>query len=360
MMTMNRLILTLGLAAALGLGACGGKPKSDAKREARAVTVVAVSSREIEGGLTASGNLVPREDTAVFPQISGYRVAKVLADEGVWVKAGQPLLQLDDTLLRAQVAQADALAAQQAAIAAQAEAQAARVKGAESADLLSQEQIDARRYQARSARALADAQAAAARDVKTRQSMMVVRAPVSGQVIERNVRLGDMATMGGATPWYRIAKDGEVELLAQVNEESLEKLKPGQHARVSLADGSEIEGVIRLVSPSIDSASRLGKVRILLPVRPNVRAGGFARATFEGGTRSTLSVPESAVRYDGDGAAVLTVDANGKLSRVSVTTGVRGGGYVELLTGPAAGAMVVAKAAAMLNPGDLVKPVSGP
>lgn len=360
MMTMNRLFFTLGLAATLGLGACGDKPKTEAKREARAVTVVAVASREIEGGLTASGNLVPREDTAIFPQISGYRVAKVFTDEGAWVKAGQPLIQLDDTLLRAQVAQAEALAAQQAAIAAQAEGQAARVKGAESAELLSQEQIDARRYQAASARALANAQAAAARDVKIRQAMMVVRAPVSGQVIERNVRLGDMATMGGATPWYRLAKDGQVEVLAQVNEESLEKLKAGQHARVTLADGSSVDGVVRLVSPSIDATSRLGKVRILLPVRPNVRAGGFARAVFQGGARSALAVPESAVRYDGDGAAVLTVDANGRLSRFPVTTGVHGGGFVELLTGPAAGATVVAKAAAMLNPGDFVKPVSGP
>ena len=95
--------LALGLAASLG--ACQKKAAETARQQARTVTVVAVAPREIEGGLIASGALIPREDTAIFPQITGYRVAQVLADEGMWVKAGQPLARMDDTLLRAQLAQ---------------------------------------------------------------------------------------------------------------------------------------------------------------------------------------------------------------------------------------------------------------
>jgi len=98
-------------------------------------------------------------------------------------------------------------------------------------------------------------------------------------------------------------------------------------------------------------------VRITLPIRPDVRAGGFASASFLGVTRSASAVPETAVRYDAEGASVMVVGADDRVQRVPVTTGQRGGGYVELLSGPADGATVVDRAGAMLVPGDFVRPV---
>ena len=91
-------------------------------------------------------------------------------------------------------------------------------------------------------------------------------------------------------------------------------------------------------------------------LRPDIRAGGFASATFVGASRPALAVPETAVRYDADGAAVMLVGADDKVLRAPVRTGQRGGGYVELVTGPPAGSRVVQKAAAMLVPGDIIRP----
>jgi HlyD family secretion protein len=344
----------LALSLAAGAAGCAKKAGESARQQARAVSVITVEPRAIEGGLVASGALVPREDVAVFPQLTGYRVAKVLADEGEWVKAGQPLVQLDDVLLRAQLAQQTALVAQQNALAAEAEAEAQRVKGLDNEGLLSQEQIDSRRNAARSARAQAQAQEALASDARTREALMIVRAPYAGLVIQRAVRFGDQS--GGTTPWFRIAKDGQIELAADLSEDALGKIKPGAQAKVTLADGTEVPGVVRLVSPAIDTTTRLGRVRVSLPVRPDVRAGGFARATFLGVTRSASAVPETAVRYDAEGASVMAVGADDRVARVPVTTGQRGEGYVELLTGPPVGTRVVEKASAMLVPGDYVRP----
>ena len=163
---------------------------------------------------------------------------------------------------------------------------------------------------------------------------MTVRAPYAGLVIERNVRQGDLSG-AGTTPWFRIAKDGQVELAADVPEVSLNLLKPGLPAQVTLADGATVNGVVRIVSPRVDTTTKLGRVRVSLPVRPEVRSGGFAKASFSGVARPSPAVPETAVRYDAEGASVLVVDANNKVSLVKVTTGVHGQGYVELLTGPA-------------------------
>jgi HlyD family secretion protein len=359
---MNRHLIptavALALAAAGGLSGCEKKVAESAREQARSVTVVSVEPREIQGGLVASGSLIPREDTAIFPQISGYRVAEVLVDEGSPVRAGQPLARLDDTLLRAQLDQQVALAKQQKAAAARADEEAARVKGLDTKGILAQEQIDQRRFAATAADAQAAAQVAAVHDVETREALMTLRSPYDGLVIERNVRPGDMSATGAANPWFRIAKGGLVELAADVGEETLDKMRVGMPVEVTLADGAKVIGHIRLVSPRVDAATKLGRVRIALPVRSDIRAGGFASGAFLGFTRSTLSVPETAVRYDANGAAVMVVGADDRVARVPVTTGQRGGGFVELLSGPPAGSRVVQKAGAMLVPGDIVRPVA--
>lgn len=348
--------IAAGLVLGLALTACARKPEGKAAPPpSRVVTVVAVAPRAIEGGLIASGTLVPREDTAIFSDLSGFRVSRVLVDEGTWVRAGQPMAQLDDTLLRAQLDQQNALAAQQQVQAERAEAEAARVKGLDDEGVLSQEQVEARRFAARAARAQANAQAASARDLRVREGKMTLRAPYAGLVIERNVRPGDPA--GGANAWFRLAKDGQIELAADVSENALTKLRPGATAEVTLADGEQVRGVVRLVSPRVDANTKLGKVRISLPVMSQIRSGGFARASFTGVSVAHLAVPETAVRYDADGAAVMVVGADNKITRVAVSTGQRGGGFVELLSGPQEGAWVVAKAATMLVSGDVVKPV---
>ena len=71
----------LPLAAVLALAACKKPPeKVSEKDQARAVRVVRVEPRSIVGGLTASGDLLPREEAAVMPEVTGYRVARVMVD----------------------------------------------------------------------------------------------------------------------------------------------------------------------------------------------------------------------------------------------------------------------------------------
>jgi HlyD family secretion protein len=348
----------LPLAAALALAGCH-KPKPAAQTadaQARAVTVAAVQQRPITGALAASGDLVARQEAAVMPEVNGYRVAAVLADVGDYVHAGQVLVRLDPALIQAQLAQQEALAAQADAQAKQAEDEAARVRGLDNQGVLSQEAIEQRRLQARAARATANAQLAAVRDVRTRAAKLAVTAPVSGLVLERNVRPGDLSA-GGTTPWYRLARDGQIELQAQLTEGDLARVRPGQHATVTLPSGASAVGVVRLVSPQIDPQTKLGYVRITLPVRSDIRAGGFARAVFNEATGVGLAVPETAIRYDAEGASVMVVGPDNRVKRVVVKTGPRGGGWVELLSGPPAGARVVQSAAAFLLDGDKVRPI---
>jgi HlyD family secretion protein len=336
----------LPLAAVLALAACKKPPEKVSEQEqARAVRVVRVEPRSIVGGLTASGDLLPREEAAVMPEVTGYRVSRVMVDVGDYVRAGQTLVQLDPTLIEAQVAQARAQAAQ-------AEDQAKRVADLDGQGVLSQEQIAQRRFQAQAA----DAQL---RNLLTQRRKLAVTAPVSGLILEKTVRPGDLSA-GGATPWFRMARDGQVELSAELGEGDLARIRAGQTATVTLPSGAVAQGRVRLISPQIDPQTKLGEVRILLPVRSDIRAGGFARAVFSDAAGTALAAPETAIRYDADGASVMTVAANNRVKRVPVQTGPRGGGWVQLVKGPPAGTRIVQNAAAFLLDNDLVRPVETP
>lgn len=348
------------LAAMLALAGCKKPPepkKTDAQ-QARAVRVVRLEPRAITGALTASGDLVPREEAAVLPEVTGYRVARVLVDVGDFVRKGQVLAQLDPTLIQAQIAQQQAVVGQAEAQAQQAEDQAARVKGLDDQGVLSQEAISQRRFQAKAARATANAQLAALRDIQTRATKLAVTAPVGGIVLERTVRPGDQAA-ASATPWFRLARDGEIELSAELSEDDLAKIRAGQRAQVTLPSGLSVPGVVRLVSPQIDPQTKLGAVRVHMAVNRDIRAGGFGRAVFAEAAGLTLAAPETAVRYDADGASVMVVGADNRVKRVLVQTGQRGAGLVQLIKGPPPGSRIVQNAAAFLLDGDMVRPVEG-
>ena len=218
--------------------------------------------------------------------------------------------------------------------------------------MLSQEQIETRRFQAK-------AQSAALAELKTRESRMTITAPVGGLVLERNARPGDVAG-GGTTPMFRIARDSLVELEAQVAENDLFRIHVGDAAKVTLPGGQTIEGTVRLIDPTVDAQTKLGKVRIRLPVRDDLRPGGFGRASFTDLSRPVLVAPEKAVRYDANGASVVIVGPDNRVRQTPVKTGQRGGGFVELLDGPPAGSRILLGAASFALEGDVVKPQEAP
>jgi len=357
-MTSKFLLKTLATATAVALlfGAAGcAKEPVPAPPGPRAVRVVTVENRALAGGVDASGILIPREEAAVSPELSGYNVAKVFVEADAYVRQGQPLAQLDDTLIRSQIAQQVALVAEQRAAAEQASQQAADVAGLDNQGVLSKEQIDQRRFQARTAQAALEAQEAQLKDLQTRDELMTIRAPVSGLVLQRNVRPGDVAAPS-ATPMFTMARDGLIELDAQLAEGDFTGIKVGDPVTVTLPDGSSLAGAVRIIFPAIDQQTKLGDVRVSLPSRPDLRPGGFARASFGGAGSSQLTVPETAVRYDADGAVVMTVDDTNHVHEAKVRTGNHAGGYVQLISGPPAGTRVLLAAAVFVLPGDKVIP----
>ncbi len=344
------------LAALQMLSACGDAEKKVAPPPPT-VTVAQVQEKSLDGGFTASGRLIPREEVAIAPELSGFRIARVLVEEDADVRAGQVLAVLDDALLESQVAQARATLAQQQAQADQARAEARRVVGLDNSGVLSQEAIEQRRNADRTASAGVEVARAQLNDLLARQKRMAVRTPVAGRVLQRSARPGDASSTGQVM--FTIARDNLIELDAEVPEAAMGTLSINDPVAVTLADGTKLNGRIRLLGARVDNQTGLSRARIALPVRDDLRAGGFAQASFVKVSAPVTAVPEAAVHYDADGAYMLLLDKDDRVHRVNVRTGRRAGGFVEILAGAKPGARAVLSGGAFVLEGDKVRVAKG-
>jgi HlyD family secretion protein len=340
------------LGISLLLTGCGSGSGSREELPPPAITVAEVAMHNIAGATTASGRLAPREEIAVAADLSGFRISKVLVEEGAFVRRGQLLAELDDSLLRSQIAQSQAALSQQQIANEQARDQASRANGLEGQGVLSEEAIQNRRIAVRSTQASVAATRAQLNDLLVRRDHLAIRAPTDGTVLERTARPGDTSSSG--TTMFRLARDGLIELFAELPEADAAQVKIGDPAEVTLASGTRLSGTVRLIGERVDDATGLVSVRIALPRSPELRQGGFAQARFTRNA-SILAVPEAAVQFDADGASVKTVDSNNRIHNVRVRTGRRGQGFVEIVQGPPSGTRVAVKGAAFTLDTDKVR-----
>lgn len=370
-MSLNPMLLRLLMISPLLLtAACGGAPE-DKKEEPLRVTVVRAAPADMAQTLRLSGTLSAREDIAVSTPLQGLKIVAVYADAGDTVKRGQVLAQLEDvnadSQLRqteAQLARAKAQLRSQQAAAAEAAATLKRYRPLAEADALSRQELDQQKSAA--ATAAANVEAAKAdiaqlqaqlKDSRNQRGKTQIVAPADGVIAKRNAEAGALT---GPDALFHIIKDGTVELAADAGADELPLLQNGAWAQVSVRGRNEaVGGTVRLVSPEIDSSTRLGKVRITLAHSDGLYTGTYGEANIRlPSYRAAAALPETAVLFDSEGkASVLAVDGNGRVSRVAVTAGRKQGGMVEIVSGLANGRAVVRRASAFVNEGDTVKAV---
>lgn len=379
----HRRRLAAGALAAMLCTSIAAAQEVAAPELAPAVTVATATVRELLQQVPVTGTLVPREEVLVYPETNGYRIATLNAEVGDVVEPGDVLAELDARTLRARVAESEAALASAEAAVQQAEAQVAsaeatlfrttrarertqtlRERGtvAEAALEEAEEVVrtaEATLQSAQSGVVGAEAQrqqAAATLDVaRLELENATITAPVGGIVSGRTGQLGAIASAAG-DPIYRIIQDGEIEVEADVIETDLGLLDPGDPATVEVAGVGTATGRVRLLSPEVDRASRLGTVWIALEPRDGLRSGVYAGGWITAVRRQGLAVPASAVIADANGRSVLVVE-DGILHRRPVTAGLIWQEWREIVDGLAEGEEVVARAAAFFGEGDRITPV---
>jgi RND family efflux transporter MFP subunit len=347
------------------------------------ITVSKVKTQDFVETAVVSGSLVPREEILVSPEIEGLRVLQLMADEGDHVKKGQVLARLVSEQIDAQIAQnkanlahSDAAIAQAESQIVQAEAQAKeaaaqleRAKPLKKSGYLSGSTYDQRESAAHTTAAqlvaardgLTAAKAekaqveAQGRELEWRRSNTDVTAPQDGVISQRTARIGGLASSVGE-PMFRIIQKGEIELDAEIVETELKNVKVGQKAIVMVPQIGDFEGRVRLISPEVDKTTRLGRVKIFLGSKSQLRIGTYAHGYIETARSRGLAVPSSAVTFDHDVTSVQVVK-NNTVKKHAVTVGLITGDLIEIKDGVSEGDMVVTRAGTFLRDGDVVHPI---
>ena len=321
------------------------------------VSVMAPGRSTAMGTIHATGTLAARRPMPVGVVGEGGRVVSVLVEPGDWVRAGEPLLVIDRSV---QTQQAQSSAAQIEVARADAElAQANLDRALQLVDrgFISQADVDRLTATRDAARARVEVAEAQYRELLARNARLNIVAPAAGLVLERSVEPGQVVGAGG-TPLFTIARGGEMELLADVNEDDLAVLSVGATATVTPA-GSDKSFTCQVwqISPVIDEQDRQGIARCAMPYDPALRPGGFATAELSRGAVVAPRLPESAILSDEQGSYVLIAGKDNRVERRNVRTGMVTDEGIAVVAGLTGEEHVILRAGGFVNEGDRINPV---
>ena len=326
------------------------------KGAAPAVTVVVPGHQQVARVISATGQLGARRDMPVGIAGEGGRVVSVLVEPGQWVGAGQTLAVIDRSVQSQESAQLAAQIEVSRADARLAQQELERAQALVSRGFVSKADVE-RRMAARDAAnarvRVAQANLGASR---ARIGRLDVRAPAAGLVLDRNVEPGQIVSAGSGA-LFRVAKGGEMEMLARLPESDLAQIGTGVPAEVTpVGSPRSYQGSVWQVSPIIDPQTRQGIARISVPYFRDLRPGGFAAARIRAGSVDAPLLPESAVQSDEKGNYVYIVNAKNEVARRDVKVGDVSDAGVAIVEGLNGTERVVLSAGAFLNPGDKVRP----
>lgn len=314
--------------------------------DALPVEAVPVRTAPLARELIAVGTLRSSESVTLASEITG-RVAKVAVEEGRRVEQGTVLFELDDSLYRAEVAQARA----QARLSQSNYERAREVHARKLISERERDEVTSQRDVAQATLRLAEARLA-----KTR-----IAAPFSGIAGLRRVSPGDYVQPGQAL--VNIEAVDPMKLDFQLPESALSAVAVDQPLKldVDAYPGESFAGTVYAIDPRLGEQTRAISVRAQVPNADHrLRPGLFARVRLVVSQKqNALMIPEQALIPEGDGLFVYVI-ADGKAQRRDVRVGQRRPGYAEILTGLSAGDTVITGGLQKVAPGTAVKPVQAP
>lgn len=339
--------------AATAAGGAGGPANESIPN----ITVVIPGKQSVQAQISANGTIAARREMPVGVAGEGGQVVRVLVQPGQWVGAGQTLAVIDRSV---QTQQAAALAASirvAQADADLAQAELTRADALVSRGFISKADMDRKRATRDAANARVRVAQAQYSEAQARNGRLNIVAPEAGLVLTRQIEPGQIVSSGSGV-LFRMARGGEMEMLAQLAEADLARVAVGTRATVTPVGTSlNLPGQIWQVSPVINPDTRQGTVRIAVPYTASLRPGGFADARLISGSAEAPLLPESAVQSGPEGSFVLIVGKDNKVERRAVKVGSVSDAGVAIASGLTGNERVVVLAGAFLNPGDTVKPV---
>lgn len=289
-----------------------------------------------------TGSLQSNQDVDIYNQEEG-QIIELPYFEGDTVTKGDVLVRLDDRLIMSQLARTQAL----------------RKKAA--LDLKRMSRLANKQMMAEADMTRVETELAVAKSdeetLKTRLEYATIVAPITGVISQRLSEPGNIAQR--YTHLLTISDLSSLTTEVTVSDLLINKLSVGAELDIqidALLRSEPIKGKIKRIHPNLDPLTRTGIVEISLnPVPEGARPGQLARVTLRSDPAERLLIPYSGLRRSSAGEYVFVIDDQLVAKEVSVVSGLRINGQVEILKGLNAGENVVTRGFTNLQENKKVK-----
>ncbi len=263
-----------------------------------------VVTGDIEQNVTANGTINPVTLVNVGTQVSG-RVKKIYADYNDQVKKGQILLELEDELFKAQIAQSLGNVKNNEASIELARANETRMRSLFEKEYVSKQELDQSVQALKSAEAQLSTTKAQLKRDQTNYGYSIIKSPVAGVVVDRVVDVGQTVAASLQTPTlFKIAQDlSKMQIDTSFAEADIGRIQVGQIAKfnVDAFPNTNFEGVVKQIRLNPTNTANVVTYNIVVSVDnpdqkllPGMTA--YVNITFAKHD-NVLLVPNAALRY---------------------------------------------------------------
>jgi multidrug efflux system membrane fusion protein len=338
--------------------------KGDGKGRAPPAPVAAatVEVSDMPVILTAPGTVEPFANVAVKTRVDG-QIVEVAFKEGDLVNAGDILFRLDDRMVRAQIAQAEAGIARDQATLRDAEATLARRTALIDKRVVTEASLDQARFAVEALKASIASGKALLETQKTQLDYLTIRAPITGRTGSLSAKIGSMVRgVDAAAALVTINQTKPIWVMFAVPQSELGALKRALAAkaqaeiRVGGAKPTVVPGTIGFIDNQVDKQTGTITVKVLAENADEVLWPGLAAevALTVEVKEGVLAVPASAVQPAQQGMITWVIGPDNKVSPRTVEVERIVGQRAYLARGVKAGERVVTDGQIRLAPGVTV------
>lgn len=375
-----RIAVLSTLAASIAISGCGKKDDQAAAGAAGGgqmpppeVSVIVAQRQAVEQTVDLSARTTAYQISEVRPQVSGI-VEKRLFVEGSYVRAGQPLYQIDPNTYQATLDNAKAALNRQVANLNALKVKEGRYKQLVGTNAISKQDYDDIAAQVALAQADVDASRASLETAKISLDYAIVRAPISGQTGRSNVTAGALVTANQADPLVTIQEldpiyvdisQSSADLLRlrkQLNDGQLAGASDSARVKLTLEDGSTypIEGRLAFSGVSVDPTSGSVTLRAIFSNPSKLLLPGMYTTAklIQGVNKNAFLIPQQSVTRTPQGqATAYVVNSKGVVEvKTLQTTGTQGSNWI-VTDGIQEGDRIIYEGVMKVKPGATVKTV---
>ena len=316
----------------IGCSNAESKPSENEEAEEEVIPSVPVEAAYVTKGdisafFTGTASLEAEEEASVATKTSGV-VTKIYVEEGDYVKAGQALVKLDGERLALELARTEV------------SLNKLKREYERNEDLYGKKLISVEEYER--VKSEYETQKAAYDLAKLELDYTTVRAPISGIISQRFIKVGN--TLQVNEPTFLISDFDPLLAIMYVPERELGKLKDNQTALLSAdaLQGTVFNGKIKRISPIVDATT--GTFKVTIEVQDDSRVlkpGMFGRVQIIYDTHTnTQLVPKEAIIEEDDRVSLFVVQDTIAV-RVNIDKGYTDAEHVEILSGVIEGDQII-------------------